>query len=523
MPEQQQTADRLPAFRASEAAWIAKMLTATEMLPQRLASFLQTEYFNEAAGRALILQPGRAFGYFYLRTQIYAQPERLAAELKGLLDMCVLLARLREHRLIYVFRTEPAVLHDMIYVSDLFQDPKPSTAHVVLNKRGDFTFEPDTIQSDAGDVIYRGVRLDGAVFDLVHDCVNGMLCIPDDCRRDLSKLIIAPAPTPATELGATSNAADRPSATPATDLNSKGPAGIAAWVQRYKTHAAATLLTLSGATGSVYWWHSPAHEAKPSPSIGAAPHAIAGDPPTVASASAPSAPSLTAPVASAASVPRPAFSIVGLDISKWNGESGAEVLESKGIAFAFARASYGMTIDPSFKTNWRRMADRGLVRGAYHFFTLQLDPETQADTAISAIGKFGANDLCPAVDFEEASLPSRAAKVPVQQVQQALLKVLAAFERKADCTPILYTNAAMGNAYLADEAFSRYPLWIADWESTSAPVVPTVWKQQGYRFWQRSARYSFSAEPNVETDFDAFVGDMQALLAMRRFAGAQAR
>lgn len=500
------------------------MLAATEALPQRLTSFLPANYFNEAAGRALILQPGRAFGYFYLKSEIHTQPERLASELKGLLDLCMLLARLRDHRLIYVFRTEHAVWHDMVYVSDLFQDPKPSTAHVVLNKRGDFTCEPEAIQNDAGDVIYRGTRLDGAVFDLVHDCVNGMLCIPDDCRRDLSNLIATREPASAAGQGTPSNVVDHSSTTPPTNQNGKNTASTTAGLfQRYKTHAAATLLTLSSASGSVYWWHGQHHDAQPAASAGSAPAAVAVGSPTAAPAFVPREPSSPDSAASAVPALRPAVSVVGLDVSKWNGESGAEVLQSKGIAFAFARASYGATIDPSFEANWRRMADRGLVRGAYHFFTLQSDPETQAETALSAIGRFGANDLCPAVDFEETSLPGRGVTVPVQHVQQALLKVLQAVERKANCMPILYTNVAMGNAYLANEAFSKYPLWIADWESNGAPVVPAVWKRQGYRFWQRSARYSFAAAPKAETDFDAFAGDMQALLDMRRVEVADDR
>lgn len=178
-------------FSPWEAEWIDRFLTETETLPQRLSTLLQRPFFNQEKGRALILQPGRGFGYFYLKSELYAETGRLERELKALLDLCSLIARLREHRLIYLLGTGHTERLEMVFFSDLFDSPKACKGYVILNPRGDITFDPQTIQNEAEEVIYRGTRLDGAVFRLVHDCVDGMMCIPDDCRRQLRALLAA--------------------------------------------------------------------------------------------------------------------------------------------------------------------------------------------------------------------------------------------------------------------------------------------------------------------------------------------
>lgn len=255
--------------------------------------------------------------------------------------------------------------------------------------------------------------------------------------------------------------------------------------------------------------------------------------PVASTASAPLAPAQAPAVAQASSqvaaaVPSPAApspaataidQVLGFDISKWNGQAGDDaVIDDSLASFVFTRASYGLSLDPSFARNWQRMAGRStLWRGAYHFFAMQDDPLLQAQHFLKVVGEASPQDPCPTVDFEEASLPSRGTALSVAQVQSALLAHLDYLERHAGCVPILYTDVSMGNRYLADARFSRYPLWIADWTSTQAqPTLPHAWAGGGYRFWQRSASYTLPTTPRSATDLDVFAGTRSQLQALRR-------
>ena len=79
----------------------------------------------------------------------------------------------------------------MVCVSDLFQDPHTGAAHVGLNERCDDRFQPGAIQNARDDRTYRGVRLEGPVYDVVAQCVDGMLCIPDDRRQTHKRMVAA--------------------------------------------------------------------------------------------------------------------------------------------------------------------------------------------------------------------------------------------------------------------------------------------------------------------------------------------
>ncbi|GEM_PF-4540092 len=181
----------LPARRrlsldAAELRLLQELAAATQAAPVRMGAFLQRHFFTEAAGRALILQPGGAFGYYYLRRDLFEQDDRLAAETRALLDLIVLIARLRRRRLIHVFPVDRPADADMLFVGGLFRSPRRSTAHIILNERGDYTFQPDSIQDEKDEEIYRGVRLDGDLYALVLDQSRGLVDVMPDIRDCLA-------------------------------------------------------------------------------------------------------------------------------------------------------------------------------------------------------------------------------------------------------------------------------------------------------------------------------------------------
>lgn len=491
-------ASAVPALSAADQAWTQALLRACEALPQRMPGFLQQHFFNEAAGRALILQPKQQFGYYYLKVAIYDQPERLAAEIKGLLDFCALVARLRQQGLLYVFDGSAAGADGVLFLSDLFQQPKAGSAHVVLNARGDYSVRPDAILDASDAVLYRGVRLDGDLYLFVQEAVRGIFSMTDDARACLRAQVPA-----GSQAAATATVPASPPPSPSSAAMSLPARWLSSLGQNWRAAAGVATATLA-AGGTGYGWHSVTHDA-------AAPAVVAT---TTAAAAA-----TTAPAVRPAAVTKPdamQARLRGVDLSKWNGRNGADVLGEPELAFAFVRASDGMRADPSFQANWQRLAERGIPHGAYHVFSMASDPTAQAQHVLDVVGDFDAKQLCVAVDFEEDGLPPRELRPPVEAVQTALLAHLAHLERRLGCQPIIYTDVSMGNYYLNDSRFSRYPLWVADWVSGSAPTLPAAWTRTGYRFWQRSRYFNFADHPGEATDLDLFSGSKEQLTQLLR-------
>lgn len=201
--------------------------------------------------------------------------------------------------------------------------------------------------------------------------------------------------------------------------------------------------------------------------------------------------------------------VYGIDISSHQGNE-AETLDKKkdSITFVICRATDGITFtDIDFKSNWKMIQEKGFVRGAYHFFEGEDDPESQVDNYMNNVGEISTSDLPPIVDFEGSGIP---ANMNVESIQANLLQVLQGLEDKTKRTPILYTNINEGEKYLNSEAFAKYTLWIADYSGSATPTLPGVWKGTKWMFWQKTDSYM---ENGVKNDFDVFNGDQNAFSA----------
>ena len=65
------------------------------------------------------------------------------------------------------------------------------------------------------------------------------------------------------------------------------------------------------------------------------------------------------------------YSVKGVDVSHYQGEIDWRALRQNGVRFAYIKATEGASLrDPRFTENWRRSHDAGMVRGAYHYFSL---------------------------------------------------------------------------------------------------------------------------------------------------------
>ena len=183
---------------------------------------------------------------------------------------------------------------------------------------------------------------------------------------------------------------------------------------------------------------------------------------------------LPAPAAEA-----PAAQSEGIDVSHYSGAVDWEQVKAAGYTFAYVKATEGIdNPDASFADHWRRLAEVGLHRGAYHFYVTEDDPEEQARFFLS-VAKPGPGDLAPVVDIE---LIGHGTQPGVAERLRTFLEVL---ERETGVRPIVYTSPRFWNANLT-AAFGGYPLWLAEY-GVDTPSLPEGWERWTLWQWQGDA------------------------------------
>ncbi len=156
----------------------------------------------------------------------------------------------------------------------------------------------------------------------------------------------------------------------------------------------------------------------------------------------------------------------GIDISHYQGHFLKEAGKLKGITFIIAKATQGITyVDPDFHNNYAAIRDRGLIRGAYHFYVTSDNPAEQAQHFIKVVKDYWDDkDMAPIVDVEPAGF---VAGTTTEQFQQDLMEFLQALEQAFGKKPIIYVDFAFANQYLNKQDFAQYPLWLASYTSCS--------------------------------------------------------
>lgn len=196
----------------------------------------------------------------------------------------------------------------------------------------------------------------------------------------------------------------------------------------------------------------------------------------------------------------------GIDISHYQGDVLNRMKTTDSLHFVITKATEGDSyIDPDFRKNWREIKDKGLIRGAYHFYRFNDDPNKQAEHFISQINDIEYSDIAPIVDVEAGSI---SASISKQKMHQDILSFIKQVESSLNRTPIIYTNTAFANEYLNNPDFANYELWLAEY-TDGQPKVPETWKDKGYLIWQNSQSYN---DFTITTDFDVFRGRLNELL-----------
>ena len=165
-------------------------------------------------------------------------------------------------------------------------------------------------------------------------------------------------------------------------------------------------------------------------------------------------------------------SILGIDISKWNGEIDWKAIKKANIDFVIIRAGYGTGyVDPYFKINIENAIKNNLMIGIYWFsysYTYQ-GAKLEAEKCYKTIRKYKDNIALPVFwDFEYDSVNFANRK------GYHISKKLASGMADTFCTTIknkgmrsgIYTNIDYANNYFTKDVLSKYHTWIAQWTSS---------------------------------------------------------
>ncbi len=204
----------------------------------------------------------------------------------------------------------------------------------------------------------------------------------------------------------------------------------------------------------------------------------------------------------------------GIDLSHHNLVTNWTALQTANIQFVYLKATEGLTyVDPAFARYWGEASTAGLRRGAYHFFHPLTSPEAQADHFCTIMAQLKTGDLPPAVDLEEiVPPPDEWPRVPPAQRQDIVSRFVQRLETNCGVRPVIYTRRGWLGDFMPDPAgLAVYPIWLADYQSQTAPGVPAPWTQ--WTFWQHS---EIGTLPGIQgpVDLNRFFGSVQDLASI---------
>ncbi len=214
------------------------------------------------------------------------------------------------------------------------------------------------------------------------------------------------------------------------------------------------------------------------------------------------------------------MTILGIDISKWDGNWDATKAKQAGATFAFIKASQATLTDPQFLINWQKAKDAGLIRGAYHYLDYTKSGVDQANYFADLL-KNDPGELPPVIDYELRRTDNNpsAALGFLRDCLDQLTKRTELFEDASIKRPMIYTGPAFWVEYgdqTKRDYWIQFPLWNAHWITSNTPTVPLPWTM--WQFWQFTAKgpgEAFGSE-SLSMDMNRFNGTLNELM---EFAG----
>lgn len=168
--------------------------------------------------------------------------------------------------------------------------------------------------------------------------------------------------------------------------------------------------------------------------------------------------------------------IMGVDVSHWQGNRiDWKKCASAGAKFAIIKITEGNSyFDSYFARNWEEAQAAGLKVGAYHMVSFDVSPESQVAWLMSNLSKFSTGHFPVALDCELGGSGNKVATV--WKMASELQDVM------------IYTAMNWWNTNIkpltSGKNWNKFPLWVANYTSASAPVIPDGWDD--WSIWQYS-------------------------------------
>ncbi|MBO5383879.1 MAG: glycosyl hydrolase family 25 [Ruminococcus sp.] len=168
------------------------------------------------------------------------------------------------------------------------------------------------------------------------------------------------------------------------------------------------------------------------------------------------------------------YSVMGVDVSHYQGVIDWEAIAEQGVGFAFIKATEGSGhVDKYSAINLDNVKDTDIYHSAYHFFSFDSAGESQAENYIEAVDKESIN-LPPVVDIEfyGDKFKNQPSSAETTEILKPLLERLENYYGKK---PIIYTTNFVYRKYIKDK-FADYPLWIRNVNSEPSFIDWTFWQ-----------------------------------------------
>ncbi len=194
-----------------------------------------------------------------------------------------------------------------------------------------------------------------------------------------------------------------------------------------------------------------------------------------------------------ANIPDPQkYPVMGVDVSRYQGNIDWPVIASQNVTFAFIKATEGSSHqDPCFTENWDAVKNTNIYAGAYHFFSYESSGETQAQNFINTVGDLSNTNLPPVIDLEFYGNYS-SSPLSRKETQEILNALLCHLENYYHVKPIIYTTTKAYYHYLLGGGYSDYPLWFRNTYQEPAVV--------DWSFWQYSDEGKLAGYDGIQTD-----------------------
>lgn len=181
--------------------------------------------------------------------------------------------------------------------------------------------------------------------------------------------------------------------------------------------------------------------------------------------------------------------VLGIDVSKWQGEIDWDKVKNDGIDFAIIRCGYRGSVtgslveDPYFAQNIRAAAAAGVKVGVY-FFTQAVNEVEAVEEASMVVSLIRDYDLTYPVfiDTESAGGDGRADGLEEEQ-RTAVCEAFCATIENAGYEAGVYASRNWYNRKLNTALLEKYVIWLAEYRS-----VPLY--QGYYRMWQYTSKGS---------------------------------